>query len=100
MSPNLFIISINDITQILLISVLFADDAIFYAQYFTTQLAGNRLIAYESKTKCMLVTPRHHPRMPNDLINCNVLEWAFHIKYRGFILYNKLNLGLYIVHVL
>lgn len=81
----LFIIFRHDISQDRLISVLFADAAVFYAQFDnsdsdvaliesfllkrSTCLASDRLIAHVSKTKLMLVTPPHHPQHPNVLFN-------------------------------
>ena len=101
LGPLLFNIFINDLSELGMKNVLFADDAVFNAesenfhelvetfQRFVSALSDwlntNKVIAHESKTKLMLFTSRIHPCLPDNNFYQNTLEWVSHIKYLGIL---------------
>ena len=117
LGPLLFNIYINDIVNLGIQTILFADDAVFYVesksldecvtqvQLFSKRLSlwlqKNRLTPSESKTRLMHVSPYRKPiTMPEILFNDNVLEWVDQIKYLGIIIDNKLTFKPHVDYVL
>ena len=107
LGPLMFSTFINDITELGVNSILFADDAVFFVESNTLHdaviqmqsfigrlsvwLNDNRLTAHEDKTKLMLFTPcQKPPLLPSIIFNRTILEWVDEIKYLGIIIDTKL----------
>ena len=108
LGPLLFNIFINDIVDLDVNCVLFADDAVFYIesasaaesinrmQQFIAKisqwLTENRLTANEDKTKVMIFSPCEIPSpLPSLIFNTTPLEWADEFKYLGIYIDRKLS---------
>ena len=88
----LFNIFINDISQLGMTNMFFADAAVETFQGFVSILCDlpntNKLVVHESKIKLMLFISKIHPVPPDIRFNLIPFEWVSHTKYLEIILDN------------